>query len=315
MPSCVVAASVIVGEFVGSAVRPTTGSSAFARPKSRTLTVPSGADLDVGRLQVAMDDAAARAPLRARRRSAARSAAAPRATRHAAPRAMTLRQVSPSTSSMTSAQRAAGLLDAVDLRDVRMVQRGERPALRARSAPAARDRAAKSRRQDLDRDVAIEPRVARAIDLAHSAGAEQRDDVVEAEAGAGASVMREDDTSSARRRVPLKEKGDGYYPGHDGRAYAPRNRGRCQSRRRPPSRPPFLSPPPLAPMMASPVTTPRWSAAAKESNRRRGRCGPHNRIYCPSAEWLPGLDHELRAHQAAHLRRRCQEVVGVAYLA
>ena len=33
------------------------GSIALARPKSSTLTVPSGADLDVGGLQVAMDDA------------------------------------------------------------------------------------------------------------------------------------------------------------------------------------------------------------------------------------------------------------------
>ena len=33
------------------------GSSALARPKSSTLTVPSRADFDVGRLQIAMDDA------------------------------------------------------------------------------------------------------------------------------------------------------------------------------------------------------------------------------------------------------------------
>ena len=47
-----------VGEFIGlrSAGVPA-GSSAFASPKSSTLTVPSGRDLDVGRLQIAMDDA------------------------------------------------------------------------------------------------------------------------------------------------------------------------------------------------------------------------------------------------------------------
>ena len=39
--------------------------------------------------------------------------------------------------------------------------------------------------QDLDRDVAIQLRVARAIDLAHAAGAEGRQDLVRAEAGAG----------------------------------------------------------------------------------------------------------------------------------
>ena len=33
------------------------GVSAFARPKSSTFTVPSARDLDVGGLEVAMDDA------------------------------------------------------------------------------------------------------------------------------------------------------------------------------------------------------------------------------------------------------------------
>ena len=39
--------------------------------------------------------------------------------------------------------------------------------------------------EDLDRDVAVEPRVARPVDLAHSAGAERRQDLVGAEAGSG----------------------------------------------------------------------------------------------------------------------------------
>ena len=40
-------------------------------------------------------------------------------------------------------------------------------------------------RQHLDRDVALEARVARAVDLAHAAGAERRQDLVRAEAVAG----------------------------------------------------------------------------------------------------------------------------------
>ena len=40
-------------------------------------------------------------------------------------------------------------------------------------------------RQHLDRDVALEPRVARAVDLAHAARAERRQDLVRAEALAG----------------------------------------------------------------------------------------------------------------------------------
>ena len=39
--------------------------------------------------------------------------------------------------------------------------------------------------QDLDRDNAIETRVARFVDLAHAARAERRDDLVRAETGAG----------------------------------------------------------------------------------------------------------------------------------
>ena len=39
--------------------------------------------------------------------------------------------------------------------------------------------------EDLDRDVAPEARVATAIDLAHAAGADGRDDLVRTEAGSG----------------------------------------------------------------------------------------------------------------------------------
>ena len=57
-PSAVMRA-VIVGEFdiAPLARSPLRRSSAFARPKSSTFTVPSAAHLDVGRLQIAMDDA------------------------------------------------------------------------------------------------------------------------------------------------------------------------------------------------------------------------------------------------------------------
>ncbi len=57
--------------------------------------------------------------------------------------------------------------DVVDLEDVRMVQdaRGARFLLEAAEAVAV---VGESRRQDLDRDVAGEPRVAGAVDLAHA---------------------------------------------------------------------------------------------------------------------------------------------------
>ena len=57
------------------------------------------------------------------------------------------------------------LFKAVDVRDVRMVQRREGLgfALESRDALGI---SGEQLRQDLDRDVAIEPRVARTIDLA-----------------------------------------------------------------------------------------------------------------------------------------------------
>ena len=74
------------------------------------------------------------------------------------------------------------LFEPVDLRDVRMIERGERLALRARSARGAPDRRANSVGQDLERDVAIELRIARAIDLPHAAGAKATEEFKAAEA-------------------------------------------------------------------------------------------------------------------------------------
>ena len=42
IPACVIAGDVIVGEFDASVDSLPAGSSAFAKPKSRTFTVPSG---------------------------------------------------------------------------------------------------------------------------------------------------------------------------------------------------------------------------------------------------------------------------------
>ena len=69
-------------------------------------------------------------------------------------------------------------------RDVGMIQRGER----LRFALEPRDPLGIGREQlgqDLDRDVAIELRVARAVDLAHPARAEGGENLVRSEASAG----------------------------------------------------------------------------------------------------------------------------------
>src|SRR5207253_1610501 len=71
--------------------------------------------------------------------------------------------------------------DVVERADVRMVQPRDRPRLPLETLAQRRARG-ELRRQDFDGDVAAEARVAGAIDLAHAAGAERRDDFVGTEA-------------------------------------------------------------------------------------------------------------------------------------
>ena len=75
---------------------------------------------------------------------------------------------------------AVARFDAVDLGDAGMVQRGERPrlALEARDPVGVRG---KEVGQDLDRDVPIEARVARPVDLAHPARTKGSEDLVPAD--------------------------------------------------------------------------------------------------------------------------------------
>ena len=131
-------------------------SSAFASPKSSTFTVPSGRTLMLAGFEIAMDDA-----LLVRRfeglgdllRDRQRLVDRDRAARD------TLRQSSPSTSSMTSAVHARALLQAVDVRDVRVVQRREhfRFALKPREPVGV---SGERRGQHLDRDLPFELGVA-----------------------------------------------------------------------------------------------------------------------------------------------------------
>ena len=75
---------------------------------------------------------------------------------------------------------AAGILEAVDLRDVRMIERREElrfPAEPRQAIGIVGD----GGQQDLDRHVAIQLRIARAIDLAHPTRADARRDLVAAE--------------------------------------------------------------------------------------------------------------------------------------
>ena len=75
--------------------------------------------------------------------------------------------------------RAVGT-DLVNRQDVRMVQRSRGASFLFEATEPIRIGAG---RQDLDRDVAAEPGVARAVDLAHPAGADERHDFVRANPG------------------------------------------------------------------------------------------------------------------------------------
>jgi hypothetical protein len=79
---------------------------------------------------------------------------------------------------------AARFLQAVNLRDVRMVQRGEGLRLAFESGEALRILCERLR-QHLDRHLAPEGGVSGAIDLAHSTGAEGGEDFVGTEADTG----------------------------------------------------------------------------------------------------------------------------------
>ena len=100
--------------------------------------------------------------------------------------------VSPSSSSMTrNAHRRRRLArpDVVERADVRMRQLRDGPRLALEALAAARV-VGEIAGEHLDRDVAIEPRVARAIDLAHAAGAERPEDLERAEPAARTQSRR-----------------------------------------------------------------------------------------------------------------------------
>jgi hypothetical protein len=76
------------------------------------------------------------------------------------------------------------LFEAVDLRDVRMIERGQRPclALKARHTVGV---SGDGVGQNLQRDVAFELGIACPIDLTHPAGPERADHLVDAQSGSG----------------------------------------------------------------------------------------------------------------------------------
>ena len=89
---------------------------------------------------------------------------------------------------MTGRLRTWSVLKAVDRADVLMIERREDLGFAAEARDALRV-SGEQGRQDLDRDLAFELRVLRAIDLAHAARAERGDDFVGTEACAGSECQ------------------------------------------------------------------------------------------------------------------------------
>ncbi len=156
------------------------GSIAFARPKSSTFTGAVGPHLDVRRFQIAVND-----PLLVRRFERLRDLLRDRQrfVDRDRPARDSLREVFALDQFHHESVGSVGLFQTVNGRNVLMVQGGEDfrfPLESGHSFRVGRERFG----ENLDGDVAIEPRVARAIHLPHAAGPQGGEDLVRAEAGA-----------------------------------------------------------------------------------------------------------------------------------
>ena len=167
IPACVIAGVVIVGDcdMVGDAAD---GSIAFASPKSSTFTVPSGRTLMFAgfrsRWMIPCSCAASSA-------SAICFAIGSASSSGIGSACDALRQVLALDQLHDERVHATGLLRGRGCGDVGMIQRRE--GLRFAREPREPFGVAREELgQDLDRDVAIQLRVAGAIHLAHAAGAE-----------------------------------------------------------------------------------------------------------------------------------------------
>ena len=167
--------AVMVGEFVRSGNDPS--APAFASPKSSTFTVPSRVSATLpgfrSRWTMPLSCAAPRASViwRAMAR-ASFSGSGPRAIRSA--------NVSPSTNSSTNARTPAVVLEAINRADVRMIEHRQHPSFALESGTTLGVRHERIGQQ-LDCDITVEPRVPRAIDLAHPTAADECLDLIDAE--------------------------------------------------------------------------------------------------------------------------------------
>ncbi len=151
--------------------------SAFARPKSSTLTSAVRSELDVGRFQVAMDDALLVRGLECvghLLRDGDRLVKRHRPARQALREVLSLDEL--------HHQRERRLDDAVDLRDVRVVQRCQCLGFARESRDALGIRC-QQLGEDLDRHHPVERGVEGPIHLPHPAGANRRGNLIGPDTG------------------------------------------------------------------------------------------------------------------------------------
>jgi len=160
-------------------------SDDFARPKSRDLDLPVRGDLDIGRLEVTVHDAAFV-------RLFERPGDLPRhreclVERHRAAREPHGEILTPDQFHREQVDGRTigepGALETIDLRNVGVIQGGEQPRFAFQTRDPLRIGAERCR-QDLDGDLPHQPRIDGAVDLAHTTRAKRGGDLKRADARA-----------------------------------------------------------------------------------------------------------------------------------
>ena len=176
----IIAGVIVVGDAVTLADVGNAGSSALARPKSSTFHRAIGPQTDVCRLQIPMDD-----PLLVRRFERLGDLSRDRQRLVAWNRTLpdAIGERGPFHQFEDERLHVFRILERVNGRDVRMIERREH--LRFAREPRETVRIEKKGvGQDLQSNVAIQLRIAGAVDLSHATFADQRGDFVDAETGA-----------------------------------------------------------------------------------------------------------------------------------
>ena len=146
----------------------------FRQPEVQHFHDAIGAHLDVGRLQIPMDDADLVRGLQRLRDLNGHANGVIERQRSAGQPA---REVFALDHFHDQGGAGAAFIDAVNLRDVRMIERGQQHRFALKTCEAARIRC-DPLRQDLDGHIAAQLLVPRAVDLAHPARAERLENLV-----------------------------------------------------------------------------------------------------------------------------------------